>query len=180
MLTKEVQDSWVWNVTFSHLPAVQTHVLLLILCQSFSDIQKGRSRPWNWHVPKEFAKKYDLNANFERQSWRWPLPEGLRAHFRSGIVLITLYPLQLLPLPFSASSMAQEACLWRRHCLGSPTSHLAIVFSQCGALADQRVGRERLRYVFLLWNLVSGWSCGPSFSVSDAIAYDFLSLSCWA
>lgn len=92
-------------------PALQTHVLLLILLQSFSDIQRGRTRPWNWHVPKEFAKKYDLKANLERQSWRQPLPGGLRAHFHSGIVLIILYPLQLLSLPFSASSMAQEVPL---------------------------------------------------------------------
>lgn len=66
VLTKEVQDSWVWNVMFSHLQAVQTHVLMLILLQLFSDIEKGRARPQNWHVPEEFAKKYDLNANVER------------------------------------------------------------------------------------------------------------------
>lgn len=68
MLTKEVQDSWVWNAMFT-LPQRRLLVLLLILLQSFSEIQRGRTRPWNWHVPKEFAKKYDLNANLERQIW---------------------------------------------------------------------------------------------------------------
>lgn len=54
--------------------------------------------------------------------------------------------------------------------LGPPTSHPAVVASQWGAPADLRVGRERLSYVSLLWNMVSGWSCGPSFPVSEAVA----------
>lgn len=51
---------------FFHPRAVQTHVLPLVLLQSFSDMERGRARPQNWHVPEEFAKKYDLNANLER------------------------------------------------------------------------------------------------------------------
>lgn len=35
----------------------RAHVLLLSLLQSFPDIERGRTRPQNWHVPEELAKK---------------------------------------------------------------------------------------------------------------------------
>lgn len=67
---------------------------------------------------------------------------------------MSLYTFQILSLPSSASSWSQKADSNRRH-------QLAVAAILWGAPANQRGRRERLRYCSWLWNLTSGWSCGP-------------------
>lgn len=68
--------------------------------------------------------------------------DGLRAHVHAGVVPISVYPLKILPLPFSTSPGTYEADPSCGHLMGPVISQLVVLFSQWGALEDQRVRRE--------------------------------------
>lgn len=99
VFTKEVQDSWVWNVPFSHF---------FRLCRLCLTVDSAPTIFWYWEREPELAcaygiwlRKQDLNANLERQRWWWLFSEGSRAHFPHVIVLIIFYS----PDPFLYPSL---------------------------------------------------------------------------